>query len=243
MLSAKKTVLDLKLENGNDEHGETSPSGYETKRWLTSYMLSEESLKRLSSEAYNLMKTSKNGGDSTGNIERISLALRKAELFYLGLKTWAVDTMRYSPEIDRVLSKTLVPSECRKEGDTVIMVFPFMFPHRVDHHKTRLYSYEVRDALTKLDLSDWDKKSKYCVSFIHEYAEDFGMDRLRDNDNTEEKWAIDSMVGTLLSDDGALNIDIFHTSRIAENTDTVVVVCPAEKFTERLANADILRRT
>lgn len=243
MLSSKKTVQDLKIENGDDERGEVSPGGFEMKRWLNSYMLSEESLKRLSSEAYNMMKTSKDGGDSTGNVERISLALRKAELFYLGLKTWAADIMRYSPQVDKVLSKTMIPSECIRDGDTIIMVFPFMFPHRMDHHKTRIYAYEVKDALTRLDLSSWNKKRKYCVAFIHEYAKDFDMEKLRDNDNTEEKWAIDAMVGTLFSDDGALNIDIFHTSRLAEFTDTLVVVCPASNLSIGLEKANRLYRT
>ena len=236
VLSTNKTLRELRTENSAEESVDNAlvdvSCADEISKWSNTYLLSDESLKRLSSEAFNLMKTSRFSGDDDGNIDQISRSLRKAELFYLGIKSWAVDTLRYSPKVDKVLSKTIVPTRCERIDDMVTMVFPFMFPHRMPYHKTRLYAYEVRDALLKLDLSDWNQKRKYCVAFVHEYAPDFAREKFRDNDNTEEKWLIDSMVGVLFPDDGAMNIDIFQTSKTSEQTDTIVKVFPAECLPE-----------
>lgn len=73
------------------------------------------------------------------------------------------------------------------------------------------------------------------VCFSHAYSRDFPERRVRDYDNLEIKQYLDAVAAWLLTDDGGLFCDVYHTTELGENDCTRMFIMDSSRFPAWLA--------
>lgn len=192
-----------------------------------------DSIENLAKETVSLIKRGSEPRLGENNVEALSKAIRKAELLYLSIKGAALKSAADVRDIDAVLSHTIKPSECTYANGIFRMEFPFLMPHRSSHHKTKFFAYQVQEMCLDLTIDEAFKKELKYVIIEHHYPEKYGKNYIRDNDNTEDKWLLDALIGTVLIDDGPGFCTIVYKTVFDDEMKTVVYVGSKEVLIEK----------
>lgn len=113
-------------------------------------------------------------------------------------------------------------------GKILTFKIPALLPKRTYFGQTKYIATEMEKALSEADLSGWDKGGKYFVIFVRFFGETISKNQLKDCDNVEEKFVIDSLKGTIFEDDDPFHVSLMQMNAEGDDTHTNVYVVPRE---------------
>lgn len=129
------------------------------------------------------------------------------------------------------------------EDGVVSARLPFLLPHRKHPYTDYLYQPFL------MALEDWCRSrleqqleipvfQRATVCFVHEYAQEGPVERIRDHDNIEEKQAVDALGMFFLLSDGGLCLDTYHTTVLGTEDRTLLFLMDRERFASWISSRE-----
>lgn len=187
-----------------------------------------ETIEKLARETVALLSKAKEPRIGENNISTLSRAIRNAEQLYLSVKGAAASFASNEYTYDAVLSNEVKPSKTSFRDGIFQMEFPFLMPYRYGSHKTKFFACEVAERVKDLNIEDDFKRQHNYIIFTHYYPEDYDRKHVRDNDNTEDKWLLDALIGTVIADDSPEFCTLIYKTVFGSDMKTEVVVTSRE---------------
>lgn len=166
---------------------------------------------------------------SSINSERLTEKLRRLTLEVV------LDTQKYEDyKSDLVLIHGI---ELEYTAGILKASMPVLIPHRkecyTDYLYKPLYTACQHWCIKRTESKEQIPMYERCtVCFVHTYAADLPLGRVRDHDNYEEKHVLDVLSNFFLRSDSGLWTNTFHTTRLGESDRTEVYVMDSNCFSE-----------
>ncbi len=131
---------------------------------------------------------------------------------------------------------TMQGIDIQQRGGVFTITLPCLLPKRKRSRSTEYLIDPLTAALEQYVKAHVVQRFRRCVvCFSHVYCRDLPKRRVRDYDNLEVKQCLDAVGAYLLTDDGGLLCDIYHTTELGEADCTRIFIMEAARFPEWLA--------
>ena len=119
----------------------------------------------------------------------------------------------------------------QQKGLVFEITLPCLIPKRKQRQSTEYLIDPLTAALEQYVQTHAVKRFRHCVvCFSHVYCRDFPERRVRDYDNLELKQFLDAVGAYLLTDDGGLFCDAYHTTELGEADCTRMFIMEKAQF-------------
>ena len=131
---------------------------------------------------------------------------------------------------------TMQGIDIQQRGGIFEITLPCLLPKRRQRQSTEYLIDPLTAALEQYVKSHAVQRFRHCVvCFSHVYCRDLPERRVRDYDNLEIKQYLDAVGAYLLTDDGGLLCDAYHTTELGESDCTRMFIMEKSRFPAWLA--------
>ena len=162
------------------------------------------------------------------NVARISRAVAVIEEAYLRLVSDAERRLKERKKYEEAPMDLAGCAEISFEAGWARLRIRQLLPKRNYNIRTSYFPQNFKRLLKGRIPDGWERGGKKTVVFNHVYSGGCSRKDMRDTDNVETKWIIDSLSGLLFEDDGPAYLSQCSYSSRGDFTGTDVYIVPAE---------------
>ena len=130
--------------------------------------------------------------------------------------------------------------DIQQRGGIFEITLPCLLPKRRQSRSTEYLIDPLTAALEQYVKGHTVRRFRHCVvCFSHTYCQDLPERRVRDYDNLEIKRYLDAVGAWLLTDDGGLFCDVYHTTELGTTDCTRMFIMAPSQFPAWLAERDL----
>ena len=149
-------------------------------------------------------------------------------------------TTRVQKEVYLASAAVLQGIEIETKNDILMITLPCVFPKRKQRQSTEYLLDPFYNALSQYVRTHPIPRLRHCVvCFSHIYAADQPLGRIRDYDNLELKQFLDVAASFVMTDDGGLSCDTYHTTELGDADCTRIFIMDRKHFPEWVAERAI----
>lgn len=161
--------------------------------------------------------------------ERLTCRLR--QLVYAGANVKKAEYLRRAAAAQGI--------EIYRSGATATVRLPGLLPKRKGGHSSEFLVDTLFFAMSEYAMAyELPKPPHAVVCFIHAYAKEHSV---RDYDNIECKQVLDVISLFALQDDSGACCDVYHTTRVGTEDETLIHIMPSEHFSTWVAEQSAAR--